>query len=93
MASITLTIPAGDATRILDGFATHHKYQTDVANPLYDPADAESTEPETIPNPESKVEFAKRKIIEFVKASVKAEETRVALEAARGAMASDPTIT
>lgn len=93
MANITLTIPPGDTTRVLNGFAAHHKYRTDIANPLHDPDDAESTEPETIPNPESKVVFAKRKIIEFVKASVKAEETRSALEAARGAMASDPTIT
>ena len=93
MANITLTIPAGDATRILDGFSAHHKYQTDLPNPLFDPDDTESTETETIPNPEVKLDFAKRKIIEFVKASVKAEETRSALEAARGAMASDPTIT
>lgn len=92
MASITLTIPDGEATRILNGFAAHHKHRTDVANPLYDPDDAESTEPKTIPNPETKLEFTKRKIIEFVKASVRAEETRSAFEAARGAMPSDPDI-
>lgn len=92
MATVTITIPDTEVDRTLDGFTAHHKYSLTVANPDYDPVvDDESLA--TIPNPESKVQFVKREIVEFVKASVKAEETRSTLEAARGAMPSEPDIT
>ncbi len=93
MASITFTIPDAEAARILDGFAAHHKYQDDVPNPDFDPDDPAETDPPTIPNPQTKVQFLKRKIIEFVQASLKAEETRSAVATARGALPAEPNIT
>lgn len=93
MASVTLTLPDAELTRILDGFAAQHKYQDTVPNPDYDPDDPAETDPPTIPNPQNKAQFLKKKIIQFVKESVRAQETRSTKEAAINAMPSDPTIT
>ncbi len=92
MAQITFTIPDAQAARILDGFAMHHKYRVTVDNPGFDPEEIQNPQPATIPNPESKSQFLKRKMIEFVKDSLKAEETRSAMAAARVALPSEPDI-
>lgn len=91
MASITLTIPDSEAARVLDGFAAYHRYEATVDNPDYDPK-AEGSSP-TIPNPETKIQFAKKMIIEFIKGSVAAEEEKAALKVARGAAPAEPDIT
>lgn len=92
MASITLTVPDAEAIRTLDGFAAHHKYREAIANPDYNPeVDDESLA--TIANPETKIQFMKNKLIDFVKESVKAEETRVAIAAVRTSVVTPPDIT
>jgi len=92
MAVITITIPAVDEPRVFDGFAAQHKRPDVVPNTTFDPeVDAPSLA--TIPNPQTKEQFLKEKIVEFVKGSVRAEETRLALETARGVMPSEPDIT
>ncbi len=90
MASITFTIPAGEATRVLDAFAAYHNYQDNVSNPAYDP-DVDPPELQTIANPQTKAQFTKSKIIDFVKESVKAEEARAAKAAI--VTAADPNLT
>lgn len=91
MASITLTIPNSEAARVLDGFAAYHRYRVTIDNPDYDPNVEGSLV--TIPNPETKIQFAKKKIIEFIKESVSAAEERATLEAARDAAPAEPDIT
>lgn len=64
MAQLTITYPDGMAQRIVNGFSAAHNYQAqirDVSNQLID-------------NPESKAQFVKRKIIEFIRESWRAGE-------------------
>lgn len=69
MAQITITIPDGIAPRVLQGFTNHYGY-----SPTLDNGD---------PNPETRAQFAKRKLIEIVKEAVRQQE----MEAARNTAA------
>lgn len=91
MATFTFTIPDAALTRVVNAFALQHDYQSQVPNPAYDPLDEQSEQ--FIANPETKAEFMKRKIREFVKNSVSAAETKAALDAARSSIAAPPDIT
>lgn len=70
MASIILNISDLTFQRILDGFAGQHNYTETIPD----------TSPEnivfgaTVPNPESKEQFLKRKVLDFIAESVKAYE-------------------
>lgn len=61
---------AADATRARDALCGLYNYQATIP----DPADATKT----IANPETKAQFAKRQVAEFVKQSVVAWETQQA---------------
>ena len=70
MASYTITIPDNIVSRVIDGIAYQHKYQDEIDDP--------STPGEVIPNPESKVAFAKRMNKRWIRENVKAWETNLA---------------
>ena len=73
MATITINIPVEHETWVLNGLAYRFGYQEDVPNPDWD--DQLSTDPETnpdtIPNPETKGAFAKRMLILIIKDQAK----------------------
>ena len=66
MADITLTIPNASLTRIIDGICNAYNYDLAI---------------EGVSNPPTKGQFAKAKIIEFVKTTVKNEEISAAQQA------------
>lgn len=68
MASINITIPDPIAPRVLNGFAKYYGYSPTLEN--------------GDPNPETKAQFAKRKLIEIIKAAVKRAEVEDATNAA-----------
>lgn len=68
MAQITINIPDNIATRVLNGFAYRFSY-----SPILEDGS---------PNPETKAQFAKRKLIEHVKQAVREAEIEQAKNAA-----------
>ena len=83
MATITINIPVDKEDWVLDGFAIRFDYQELVANPDYDDQLPEDpvTNPQTIDNPESKQEFAKRMIIWMIKEAANTGHNRTSMEA------------
>lgn len=78
MANIILTIPDAQATRVLNGFCAHHGYNATVDGPLN-----VDNHPTIIPNPETKLAFAKRILYRIIKQDVIEYE---AVEAQRAAI-------
>lgn len=71
MAQVTLDLgTAAQTNRVIDAICGLYDYQPQVADP--------ANPGQTIANPETKAQFAKRQIIEFVRNSVVAWETRQA---------------
>ena len=79
MPTVSLTLSAGAATEINDAFAALYSYQANIQS-----VDGEGN-PITIPNPETKTQFAKRKLIEFIKERVITYRRQVALAAVNNA--------
>lgn len=75
MASLTLTFPDAIAQRVLNSFCTIRGYSDTVPNPE-DPGGP------WIPNPETKAQFAKRQLKEFVLQELTRYEVGVAVAAA-----------
>ena len=73
MANITLTIPAGTTQRVLDGFAKSQGYA--------------SLLPDGSTNPETKTQFIKRKLKEYVMKAVRDAEMEDAINIAATAAA------
>ena len=63
--SLTLTIPDAQATRVLNGFCAHHGYAETVAGP----PDVDG-KPTTIPNPETRLAFAKKVLYRIIKRDI-----------------------
>lgn len=86
MANINILFPDAQAARVVDAFATAYNYPSTVpgATPLDPP----------VPNPQSKAQFAKAKVIDFIKSVVKGYEATNAAEIARRAAlnAADPDL-
>lgn len=68
MATLSITIPNEIAVRVNDAIAGMYGYQ--------DTIDGE-------PNPQTKAQFSKQQVINFLKETVKAYEANLASEAAR----------
>lgn len=68
MASFTINYPDELAQRILDEFCEHHGYKSQVLDSNDNP----------VPNPETKPQFLKRMVKEYIKASWRANEVRKA---------------
>ena len=67
MARISIDIPDNILTRVVNGFCSNYGYQDTI---------------DGIPNPETKQQFLKRKIIEFVKEAARNTEMNAAANAA-----------
>lgn len=83
MATITINIPVDKEDWVLDGFAIRFGYEALVANPAYDSEQPEDpiTNPQTIDNPETKAQFAKRMIIHMIKSEANVGHNQVSMEA------------
>lgn len=57
MAQFTITVPDDKVQDLLNAFATQYNYQTTV----------DDLSGGTVPNPESKAQFAKNKILKYIK--------------------------
>ncbi len=73
MATLSISIPDAQAVRVVNKFALRMGYQSEV---------------DGVNNPETKNQFLKRKIIEFVQQAVRAQELEEAEIAARAALTS-----
>lgn len=73
MATITITIPNGGVTRVVNGVCGYFGYEPIITPMIGEP----------FPNPESKAQFAQRMLVVNVKSWVKSFESRQAAEAAR----------
>lgn len=71
MATISITIPDAALARVIDAFANQYNYS------------AYLDEEETIPNPETAAQFAKRMIAEYAKNVLVAHEANAAADTAR----------
>jgi hypothetical protein len=80
MASITLTIPDALVTRVLNGFCGLHGYQATIPNPV--------NPEEMIPNPDTKAEFMRKKLLAIIKRAVLEYEGN---EAQRASLAAGDT--
>lgn len=75
MATITITIPDNITPRVINGFARRYNYSPTLEDGS--------------PNPETKAQFAKRKVIEFIKQAVREAEVQDASNTAASAAAQD----
>lgn len=66
MANITLVIPNNKITDIVESFAVNYGYQAKITNEAG----------EEIDNPETKAQFAKRQILDFIKENYKVYKSR-----------------
>lgn len=67
MATLSISIPDDQAARVRNSFCAQYGYQETINGE---------------PNPETKAQFMKQKIIQFVKESIKAHERQAASETA-----------
>lgn len=75
MAQLTITIPPAITQRVINGFALTNNYQELLPDP-------NGPLGSTIVNPETKVAFCKRKLLEYIKESVRTAEIKVASKTA-----------
>jgi hypothetical protein len=66
--SLNITVPTAQASSILQDFCDYHSYKSLIDGKA---------------NPETQAQFAKRKVIEFVKGSVIAQRAKVSTDTAR----------
>jgi hypothetical protein len=79
--SLCVTIPTAQAPRVLNGMAGAYSYQAAIPDPAH-PG-------QTVPNPETKTQFAQRALVQFVRESVRGYEATQAGEAARSSKAAE----
>ena len=79
--TITIEVKQEMLPELMDAFARVFRRPEMVRNPNHDPNDPES--PEMIPNPVSKGQFARQKIVDFVRDVWRVDKSRRAAEAAR----------
>lgn len=62
MAQYTITIPDTIVTQLINNIAIRFGYEDQIFNPAFNPElpSDPDTNPQTIPNPENKTQFAKR---------------------------------
>lgn len=75
MAAITIRIPDAELQRVLDRFAEAHGYQNFV--------EQDPTQP-PIANPESKLDFLRRMLVERIRRTVLEQEVLTVSETFRG---------
>jgi hypothetical protein len=80
MATLTITIPDAVATRVLTGFSNDTGYHATITNP---------TTGEVTNNPESRTDYSRRMLREYIVARVKHYEATTAAADARAAAEAD----
>ena len=88
MTRLVITIPDDLKERIYNGVAKDHRYQAEITNPDFDSMYPER-DARTITNPESRDDFVKRTVREFLMRSVQKAEAEAAREAAEAAAMSE----
>ena len=85
MAQITFSIPDDKIQGVRNAFADAYRYQAIIANPDFDPELPVDpvTNPETIDNPETKHQFFKRQVRQYVREVTKSFQAKSAGETAR----------
>jgi hypothetical protein len=91
MAQFSIEINDADVFRVLNAVAANYGRPDHVENPNYNNPDMPD-EPPTIENPETKAQFANRKVREFLAENVRAYEIRLAKQLAEQSVNSDITI-
>lgn len=81
MATIQITIPDAQLTRVVNSFTDSFGYAPMILD--------NSVPPIAIPNPETRNQFAKRMVAEWVKQRVITQESFMAAETARAAAIAD----
>jgi hypothetical protein len=84
MATISFAIPDDVLPRVLDAFAEMYGYQDQVSDP--------ANPGEMIPNPQTKAQFARRKIIDYVREMVRVYEGSVAKASAEAKSDSEVSV-
>ena len=79
MATISFQIPDAALPRVVSAFAAAYGYQDLVGDP-------------PVQNPETRAQFMRRCIMEFVRNTVQAVEVNVAAETARATEIAKPTV-
>lgn len=90
MAVFSIEIDDNDVSDVINALCAHYRYKEQLPNPAYEPPiiDPEtneevfSSEPETIPNPESKNQFANRMTRKFLAEHTAAYRKEIAKAAA-----------
>jgi len=73
-----------DKTRFEDGIANAHGYDSNVANPSFDPDLPEGAgNPFKVPNPQSKSDFAIARLVAYAKRDIREAEERDVVNTAR----------
>lgn len=88
MATLSITIPNEIAVRVNDAVAGIYGYKSTIPNPTPRPAEEETgfdTWTVTVPNPQTKAQFSKQQVINFLKEVVKSHEANLATKTAREA--------
>ena len=87
MAVFELAIADDDVARVFNAICNNYNWSENIANPNFDPQQEvdESTNPETIANPEDQGQFVHRIVRQFLSDHVTAYETNLAKEAAAAA--------
>lgn len=75
--AISFTVPDAHATQIRNDFCDYHGYKVNIPDP--------ANPGQTIPNPQSRTDFIKQKVGEFIKDSVRAFRANADAETARNA--------
>jgi len=84
MAQFAINIPDSHVGRVVEAMCSVYGYSDSIDNPNFDGSIPESeANPRAISNPESRGQFANRKVREFLIENVRAHETRLAADAAR----------
>ena len=77
MAQFIFNVPDNQVSRIVDAFSANYNYQTQVANPSYDPElPIDSGNQPLMTNPETQGQFVRRQIRNFMKENVVAYEKK-----------------
>lgn len=78
--NFSLTVPDADRSRVLDAFAVRYGYQNDIPDGSGG----------TMPNPETRGQFAKRMVSDYIRQVVREAEVDGASRAAAAAAAAAP---
>lgn len=93
--TVQITIPQAFALDVVDAFALRYGYQAQIPDPTWVPPDPLPEDPPDhplIPNPESKVQFAKRMVRQFIVETYRTEQVKKAANEAASTAGQDKRV-